>query len=136
MRVHVEHSIGELAADCAKVPVDLYREGARVVKEGARVGGNVARDNARRTVGKHGKHYPSAITWDRSARAFVGFGGGSIQAEYGPDPARRQGGMSFEFGSRNQPPHLDLAKSADLIGPAFAREVSEMVDGLFWPGQG
>jgi hypothetical protein len=29
-----------------------------------------------------------------------------------------QGGMSFEFGSRNQPPHLDLNRSADIIGSA------------------
>ena len=46
------------------------------------------------------------------------------------DVAKPQGDMSFERGSRNQPPHLDLNRSADVIGPqlgqvadAMAREV-------------
>jgi hypothetical protein len=28
-----------------------------------------------------------------------------------------QGGMSFEYGSRNQPPHLDGLHALDTIGP-------------------
>jgi hypothetical protein len=40
--------------------------------------------------------------------------------------------MSFEFGSRNQPPHLDLAKSADLAGPMFARDVAKVAARWFW----
>ena len=131
MRVRVQHDIDDLANDLAAIPPKMYREGRKIVTDGARVGASLARDNARRTAGKHGKHYPKSITADRG-RAFAGFGGGEIAAEYGPDSGRPQGGMSFEFGSRNQPPHLDLAKSADVIGPAFYGEVRRMVDGLFW----
>jgi hypothetical protein len=63
---------------------------------------------------------------------FAGFGTVIHSGEYGPDIARPQGGMSFEYGSRNQPPHLDLARSADLIGPSTVGEVGRMVDRLFW----
>ena len=69
-----------------------------------------------------------------SAAAFVGLGGGEITAAYGPDSSLPQGGMSFEEGSRNQPPHNDLANSLDLIRPKFHRDVNELVDGLFWAG--
>jgi hypothetical protein len=41
--------------------------------------------------------------------------------------------MSFEYGSRNQPPHLDLNKSADLIGPQLAKDAGNLLDSLFWP---
>lgn len=128
MRIIAIHGIDDLAGDmrriATKAPVDL----TRVVREGARVGADVARQNARRTAGRHGKHYPKSITSEMRTSLF----GGTYSAEYGPDASRPQGRMSFEFGSRNQPPHLDLAKSADLIGPAFAQEVGRTVEGWFW----
>jgi hypothetical protein len=68
-------------------------------------------------------------------KTFAGFGSTVIQGEYGPDIAHPQGGMSFEGGSRNQPPHNDLAKSADLIGPAFQGEVHRLPDKWFWPNR-
>ena len=94
------------------------------------MGNAVAKNTGRRTAGRRGKVYPRACTWEASS--FAGFGGAAYSAEYGPDSARPQGGMSFEFGSRNQPPHLDLAKSADLIGPVMAKEAGDMIDGWFW----
>lgn len=102
-----------------------------VVREAAIVGNTVARDNARRTAGAHGKHYPRSFTWEMSS--FSGFGGFAASAVYGPDAGRRQGGMSFEHGSRNQPAHHDLAKSADLIGPTFADEAGRAAGRMFWP---
>lgn len=134
MSIHVEHSgITDLASDLRKIPPMAVKDMHGIVKDAARIGGMEARANARRTAGEHGKHYPSSITWDRSASSFYGFGGGSISAEYGPDSGRPQGGMSFEHGSRNQPPHNDLAKSADLVGPALAGEVRSALDDWFWP---
>lgn len=132
-RVSVTHGIGDLARDLSRVPPELYRKGTRVVAKNARDGGMTARRIAKWTAGAHGKHYPKAITWDRG-RAFLGFGGGQMVAEYGPDSSRPQGGMSFEDGSRNQPPHNDLAQSRDLIRPAFHRDVDHLIDDLFWPG--
>jgi hypothetical protein len=110
-----------------KVPGDLKR----TVREGARVGNDVARENARRSSGTHGKLYPKAFT-SEARPPFRGFGTSIYSSEYGPDIAMPQGGMSFEGGSRNQPPHNDLAKSADLMGPALAGEVRRLPESWFW----
>lgn len=64
------------------------------------------RANATATSGKHGKHYPSSITSETK----VALG---IHVVTGPESSKPQGGMGrgFEFGSRNQPPHLDGARA-------------------------
>lgn len=124
MYVHFTHHIDDLADDCRQIAVTCKKDMRATVREGIKVGGNVARDNARRTAGTHGKHYPKAITWEMT---------GALEGEYGPDSAMPQGGMSFEGGSRNQPAHLDIAKSADLIGPTFAQEVRALPARWFWP---
>lgn len=78
------------------------------IQSGALLIKNAWQKNARATSGEHGKHYPSSITYDTRllTRSAIG--------EIGPDSSRPQGGMGrgFEFGSRNQPPHLDGAKAA------------------------
>lgn len=130
-RVRVRHGIDDLSSDLAAIPVKATREMRGIVRDGIRVGNRVAKDNARRSEGEHGKHYHKAFSAEMRP-TFAGFGTVIHSGEYGPDIARPQGGMSFEFGSRNQPPHLDLARSADLIGPATLGEVGRMVDRLFW----
>lgn len=62
--------------------------------------------NAAATSGAHGKHYPKSIT----SETRVAFG---IHVETGPDSSMPQGvmGRGFEFGSRNQPAHLDGARA-------------------------
>lgn len=128
--VSVHHHIDRLAADYAAIPARSARELSGVVRDGIRVGNMLARDFAKESAGRHGKHYPKAFSTEmrktyRSAESFV------YSGEYGPDIAKPQGGMSFERGSRNQKPHLDLARSADIVGPAFAKEVGDVIDGLF-----
>lgn len=58
------------------------------------------------TVGEHGRHYPKSITSEMK----VAMG---IVVEVGPEVGKPQGGMGpgFEFGSRNQAPHLDGANA-------------------------
>lgn len=58
------------------------------------------------TVGEHGKHYPKSISSETKVAL-------RIVVEVGPETGRPQGGMGpgFEFGSRNQPPHLDGANA-------------------------
>ncbi len=77
------------------------------------------RDNARTTAGRHGHRYPDSITSD------VRYGLGSIVGEVGPDMARSQGtmGRGFEFGSINQPPHLDGTQAADEEEPRFQASI-------------
>lgn len=71
-------------------------------------------DIARGTAGEHGVHYPDAIT----SEVHGGLGGVSVEA--GPENGPPQGGMGpgFEFGSQNQPPHLDGLRA---MGPAEGR---------------
>lgn len=125
MRIKVTHSLDDLADDLETIVRRAPRDMAKVVREGIRAGNMVARDFARESAGAHGKHYHRAFSAEMTGRT---------TGEYGPDAAMPQGGMSFEHGSRNQPPHLDLARSADLIGPSFAQEVRKLPDDWFWPG--
>lgn len=76
------------------------------------------RANATITAGKHGKWYPSSI---KSKPA------GPLAVEVGPTPGMRQGAMSFEFGSRNQPPHLDGQRALDATLPSLRAKVEELM---------
>lgn len=100
------------------------------VRDGIRAGNVLAQDYARISAGKHGRLYPRAFSSEMRG-TLVGFGATVVSGEYGPDIAKPQGGMSFERGSRNQKPHLDLARSADRIGPTFANEAGRVADDLF-----
>lgn len=128
--VRVVSSLGDLERDLREIAPKAKAEFQGVVREAIKVGNQVARDNAKRTSGKHGKLYPRAFSSQMNPGG--GLFGNAYSGEYGPDIAKPQGGMSFEFGSRNQKPHLDLARSADLIGNALPGEVRGVLDGLFW----
>lgn len=131
--IRVTHGLDDLYRDLARIPPAFYREGRKIVSEGARVGNSLAKDNARRSSGTHARLYPRAFTADR-AHAYTG-PVGKIIADYGPEP-RGQGLLApiLENGSRNNPPHGDLRRSADVIGPALHGETRRMLDGFFWPG--
>lgn len=127
----MHETLGDLIADFKRIGKEAPPALRGVVREGIATGNSVAKDFARESAGAHGKHYHKAFTTEmRSNRRFLDHI--VYQGEYGPDIALPQGGMSFENGSRNQPPHHDLAKSADLIGPSFGKEVGDVVDRLFW----
>jgi hypothetical protein len=120
--VRVFHGIDDLRSDLAGIPVELAKRAPKVVKKNATQGNRIAKGFAKTSAGAHGKHYSNRFSVDMLS---------PFSAEYGPK-GRPQGEMSFEHGSRNQPPHLDLNKSADIQGPKFADDISDMVDGLFW----
>lgn len=123
MRVNVRGGVADLERDCRKIAKKAPRELRSVVRSSLREGAVAARANARRTAGKHGKHYPRAIDFEMT---------GPLVGEYGPDSAKPQGGMSFEYGSVNQKPHLDLARSADELGYTFALGVRHKAASWFW----
>lgn len=81
------------------------------------------RENATATAGEHGKHYPKSITHELKVST-------SIVVEIGPDKALPQGGMSFEYGSVNQPPHLDGQRAADSEIPKIDRRVDSALGHL------
>lgn len=128
MRAKVTSHLGDLEADMTRIATTARRDMVGVVREGIKVGNTLARDNAKRTAGSHGKLYPRAFSAEMKLYGALGL----IAGEYGPDADKPQGGMSFERGSRNQPPHLDLAKSADVIGPSFYGEVRRLPSRWFW----
>ena len=129
-RVKLTSHLGDLIADMSAIPAKVKAEAPKVVRENTREGHRLAKVNAKVSAGKHGKRYPNAIT--TATARFSGFGATVYQGEYGPDSSLPQGGMSFENGSRNQKPHLDLARSADKVRKSFGRDVDRMIDRLFW----
>lgn len=81
------------------------------------------RANANATSGAHGVHYPDSI----DAELVLDFGGVSV--DVGPQSGKPQGGMGkgFEFGSQNQPPHLDGVKAMATIEPHVERIIDAAV---------
>lgn len=110
--------IFNLARDFGAAPVAV----ATALYEAHRGAGEGFRDdwqhNARATSGAHGKHYPDAI----STEMRVG-GQTSIIVETGPESGRKQGSMGpgFEFGSKNQPAHLDGLRAMPLAEKRLER---------------
>jgi hypothetical protein len=108
----------EIRADAHKVAEGAYP----LVKEYAQKLRDDWRDNARQSAGRHGHLYPRAITMEQLAlRA-------EISWEVGPDSAQPQGGMGrgFEYGSVNQPPHLDMARAVIDLEPQFNTAVEAL----------
>jgi hypothetical protein len=108
-----------LARDLEKVAADVVPKIRPVFQEAAEELKVKWRANATETAGRHGKWYPDSITYETRMLA------GAIEAEIGPDLQghHKQGGMSFEFGSVNQPPHLDGQRAADVITPHFGARI-------------
>lgn len=131
MRVVVHHRIGRLADDLAVIPVKARKDMRGTVSRNLREGNTLAKGNARRTAGTHGKHYPRRFSAEMYGAASALSGGGLYAGEYGPS-GHPQGEMSFEEGSRNQRPHRDLQRSLDVIGPKFARAVAGLPGDWFW----
>lgn len=82
-------------------------------------------DIARGTAGEHGVHYPDSI--DHELVASLG-----VAVEVGPNSAKKQGSMGrgFEFGSVNQPPHLNGVKAMDQMTPVAEKLVDETISRL------
>lgn len=118
----------DLARDFGKAPSKV----ASGLFDAYRGAGEAFRDdwqhNARATSGEHGRHYPDSITTEMR---FAGF---SIETETGPETGRKQGrmGRGFEFGSENQPPHLDGLQAMPLAEKRLDRSADAAV-GLALP---
>lgn len=135
-RVRVYHAdVTDLSRDfqrsARRVPGALTRVTRAAVHEGY----VTARKFAKATARRHGKHYPPTITGQMT---------GPTKGEWGPDLElqratmfRRSGsarGWSYEDGSVNQPPHNDLANSADVVVPKWWKDIDDIAAAAFWPG--
>lgn len=109
---------GKAAKEIGEAMFDTFKqEGEEFAKDW--------RKNAEVTSGKHGRHYPKAITSEPK----VAWG---IHIETGPESRRKQGGMGpgFEFGSENQPPHLDGLRALDPASKRLEEAAAAVIEGL------
>ena len=125
-------SLADLERDMRAIPPRAIRDLTGIVRDGVRAGAILTRANAERSSGAHGKHHPKSITPEMHRGR--GLFGNSISGEWGAEANKPQGDMEFERGSRNQPPHLNHAKAADVIAPIFAHEVHRATADWFWGG--
>ena len=123
--ISLKGDLSDLTSDLRQIAAETKPKLQRIVDHNAREGNKIAQAYAKESAGSHGRHYPRAFSVERVA---------PLTDEYGPDSSKPQGDMSFEFGSRNQKPHLDLARSADVIAPRLERDVAKLAADLFWPG--
>jgi hypothetical protein len=122
------------ASEVYKLSADLAQVGPRSVTAIRGVMGGIgeafAREwasNARETSGEHGKHYPDSIDSE------LVFDITGVSVEVGPNSAKKQGSMGrgFEFGSQNQPPHLDGLRALDGIQARADRVMDSALGHLF-----
>lgn len=131
--VRVTHGINDLANDMRSIPRKAVVDMNDCVRDGIRVGNDLAKDFARAHVGPHTKKYPGSFS-SRMNKPYQGFGAIIFSGEYGP-LARGQGELAsvLERGTRNgNKPQFNVLRSADMIGPAFAHEVGKLPDRWFW----
>ena len=114
-----------LAADLSSVGPKMVRPMRGLFDEMGERTAQAWSDIASGTAGKHGKWYPASI--DHELVFSMG-----IEVEFGPNKAKKQGSMGrgFEFGSENQPPHLDGLKAVDKMAPLVERLASSTVEDL------
>jgi hypothetical protein len=115
----------ELATDFGKAPAKIAAGLYVVYKEAGTDFAKTWAESARETAGSHGKYYPDSITSEtRLSRDII--------VDTGPESGRKQGGMGpgFEFGSQNQPPHLDGLRALAPADAALQRVAEKTVEGL------
>lgn len=132
--IRVHHTIGGLTRDLERIAVTSRDDMRDTVRDGIRAGSEVAKGYARTNnpPQSHAWKYPGTIS--PTMHAGRGLFGNVISGEYGPYP-RGQGllGLILENGTRNgNRPQQNMARSADIIGPSFAREVRALPDRWFW----
>lgn len=120
-RIRVSHSIGDLARDAARVVAKAGPGMTRVVRKNTMQGNKLAQGIARRASGPHGTNYYKRLTDEMT---------GPLTGEYGPTGT--VAGNAVGGGWRNGPPNNDLPKSADVIGPRFAKDVGDLPERWFW----
>lgn len=110
----------DLAADIEKEAVDVAPVLRTVIQVGMAEMKDAWKQAARESSGVHGKWYPESITYETRILAT------EIYGEVGPDSGKLQGSMGrgFEYGSRNQPPHLDGLRTIETAAPALEARFS------------
>jgi hypothetical protein len=129
MRITVTHTLDDLESDFRKIYKRAPKDMAHVARANTKRGNRIAKAFASEQHTMFGDtdiQYPPSFTWEMLT---------ALRGEYGPDASIGGGAAAegYEHGSMNSPPHHDLARSSDLIGPMFARDVSKLPEKWFWP---
>lgn len=122
MEIRVTGDVSDLAADLKMLATRTRPEMSKVVRDAAQNGNRHARAFAseQHTMWSDvDADYPAAFTVEAIT---------PLKFEYGPDASRPQGSKAsgYEFGSINQAyPHLDLARSADIVAVEYPMDVDD-----------
>lgn len=118
--------IYRLAGDMAAVSGKTIPALRGVMEQAGEAFANDWRDNAVETSGEHGKHYPHSIDSE------LVFDVRGVSVDVGPNASKPQGSMGrgFEFGSINQPPHLDGLRALDGMQMRTERMVDAAIGHL------
>lgn len=137
--VRVTTTTHDLEADLRHIARTARGDMRDTVLDGIRAGNELAKDSAKAKNGpphkSHSWKYPG--TFSAEMHRGLGLFGNTISGEYGPRHSG-QGMLAglLENGSRSgNAPQLNLARSADIIGPSFAQEVRGLTDRWFWPNR-
>lgn len=120
MKIRVFHDLDDLAEDLRTIATTTKARMHGVVRDNVRLGEHTAQRLAKASSGPHGLNYWKRITGEMT---------GDLDGEYGP----HAGGLPVGGGWRHGE-NTDLPRSVDIVGPKFAKDVSDEVDDLFWPG--
>ena len=130
MAVRVTHTLGDLVRDQERIAAEAKAELPGIVRRNAERGNDIARAFASEQHTMNSDiDVPYQESFSAEQRTFLLW-------EYGPeDDGVKHGGSQargYENGSRNQRPHLNLARSQDIIGPEFADDVHDAAGRWFW----
>lgn len=111
-----------LAADLGAAPVRVMTGIVPVVSKGALNIKNNWRANA--SGNPHAPQYPNSITYDLDVQPHA------VEAEIGPDKDLPQGplGNILEFGTSNNPPHLDGQRALAAEEPRFIEALEAVAE--------
>lgn len=119
MSIRVIHDLDDLAEDLRTIATTTKARMAGVVRDNVALGERAAQRFAKQSSGPHGLNYFKRITSESNG----------LEGEYGP----HAGGLPVGGGWRHGE-NTDLPRSADIVGPKFAKDVADEADDLFWPG--
>lgn len=115
MSISIQSNGAEIAADLGRIGRTATRRLATTIPEAAIDLRDEWRANAAESSGNYSKHYQRAIRYEMD---------GPLAAVISPDTGMAQGDMSFEFGSVNQPPHLDGQRALDRMASLIERRIA------------
>ncbi len=113
------NTVGGLARDLAAIPAKTQIGAAKAVQKNGKRGLNLAQRFAQELSGPHGTNYHKRITGESL---------GAFEYEYGP----HAGGTPVGGGWRHGAPNTELERSMDVVGPALAKDIRDVLEQVWW----